>query len=377
MESYSKQTTVCSTCLMDTSDPLITFNNQGICSYCQDFKLFRSKHWYRGEEGKKKLDDLTQTIKREGKNKEYDCLIGLSGGVDSSYVALLAKETGLRPLCVHVDAGWNSELAVKNIENIVKKLNFDLYTYVVDWEEMRDLQLAFLKAGLPNQDIPQDDAFVGAVYKVLREKKIKYLLSGGNIASENTLPSSWGFPAFDLRHLKAVHKLFGTKKLRTYPAISFFKIFWHILIAKNVKVVRPLNFIDYNKENAMRELQEKLGWRPYEAKHCESTFTKFFQRYYLPTKFGFDKRKAHLSSLIIAGQLSREEALIEMKKPLYDSTQLKEDKIYVSKKLGISLEEFERLIKAPNRSHAEYPSYRKLFILKPLLKKILKGSGHA
>lgn len=349
---------MCVRCIMDTSDPEITFDEEGVCSHCHTFDDSLGKTWLPNGEGRKILDGMIAEIKKAGQGKEYDCALGLSGGVDSSYLAYLAvKDFGLRPLAVHVDGGWNSPEAVRNIENIVKALDIDLFTYVIDWEEMRDLQAAFLKAGVANQDTPQDHAFFAKLFEFAVKNDIKYVLSGHNIATESVLPTAWGYNPRDDRQIKGIHKRFGSGKLKTFPIASIFKYFIYFPHIKGMKVLNPLNYVPYDKAKAMDVLKGELGWRYYGGKHFESRFTKFFQAYWLPEKFGFDKRRAHLSSLILSGQISREEALTEIEKPAYPPEQFEEDKEFIRKKLGFGAEEFEALMTAPTHSHLEYPSY--------------------
>lgn len=357
MENYQ----ICTKCIMDTTDPEITFDEEGVCNHCRFFEQVLSKNWFPDERGQKLLHEIVKKIQSEGKGKKYDCIIGLSGGVDSSYLAYKAVELGLRPLAVHVDAGWNSEIAVQNINKICQVLQIDLVTEVIDWEEMRDLQLAFLKSGVPNQDIPQDHAFFAALYKFAVKNDIKYVLSGSNYATECILPSSWGYNAMDARHLKAIHKRFGQRELKRYPTISFFSYYFYFPYVKKMKVVKLLNYMPYSKEAAIKELENKIGWQYYGGKHYESRFTKFFQAYYLPTRFGFDKRKAHLSSMIVTGLITREEALNEMKKELYPAEEFIADKKYILDKLGITDEEFEKYMTMPLKSHFDYPTNHKLY----------------
>lgn len=364
---------ICTNCIMDTTDPEIYFDENGVCNHCLKFENQLKKNWFPNEEGKKKLDVIINQIKIDGKNKKYDCVIGLSGGVDSSYLAYILRKLypELRILAVHIDGGWNSELAVHNIENIVKILDIDLYTGVVPWEEMQDLQLAFFKSQLANQDVPQDHAFFATLYHVANKNDIKYFLSGGNLATESILPSSWGYNAMDATQLKAVHKKFGKKKLKKYEIVSFFKRKIYYPYFKKFRIIRPLDFLSYIKDEAKETIKKELNWRDYGGKHHESKFTKFFQAHWLPTKFGFDKRKAHLSSLIVSGQMTRDEALKELEKPLYDETELKEDKEFISKKLGISLEEFETIMQQSNKTFLDYPSdYKKDIFFSNLKKKI-------
>ena len=346
---------ICTTCVMDISDPEITFNEAGVCNHCLNFEETK-KNWFPNQEGQKKLEAYLSQIRKSGQNQEYDCIIGLSGGIDSAYLALKAKDWGLKPLVIHVDAGWNSELAVSNIEKIIKHCNYDLHTEVIDWAAMKNLHLAYLKSGISNQDVPQDHIFFSTLYHYATKNKIKYILSGGNIATESIFPASWHGSAMDAINLKAIYKRFGpTKNLKNYKTISFFKYYIYFPFVYRMKVLRPLNFMPYDKRDALIEL-EKIGYKKYEGKHGESIFTKFFQTYYLPKKFGFDKRKPHLSSLIVSGQLTREKALIELDKPLYDVESIKNEKVYIAKKLGLTLEAFEEIIENKNRDFSEFPN---------------------
>lgn len=352
---------ICTRCIMDTSDPEIKFDENGYCNHCTSALELSKTVWFPNAEGERKLDEIVLKIKKEGKNKEYDCIIGLSGGVDSSYLAYLAVKNGLRPLVVHIDCGWNSEMAVKNIENIVTLLNLELHTLVVDWEEMKNLQLAFFKANVANQDVPQDHAIFAGLYSFAVKNKVKYVFTGSNFATESILPSAWGYNALDYRHIKDINRKFGKRRLKQFPRVTFFKRYIYFPIIKRMKIVKPLNLVRYNKDHAISILSEELGWRYYGSKHHESRFTKFFQAYYLPVKFGYDKRRAHLSSLIVSGFISKEEALKEIQNPLYNSTEIDSDKEYIAKKLGISVNELEDLIKHPNKSYLDYKSNEKLF----------------
>jgi N-acetyl sugar amidotransferase len=357
---------------MDTSDPDITFNDDGICSHCQYFDSFVTKVWPRGEAASKKLDEMVCFLKKEGEGKDYDCIIGLSGGVDSSYLALKIKEMGLRPLAVHVDGGWNSELASQNIEAIVKELDIDLYTHVVDWSEMKDLQLAFLKSQVANQDVPQDHAFFAALYAFATKHGIRYVLSGSNFATESKLPAICGYNAMDLLQLKSIHKKFGQRKLKTYPTVPFWKYYFYYPVIKKMRVIKPLNYMDYNKDKAIEELQEKLSWKYYGGKHHESRFTKYFQSYYLTKKFGFDKRRSHLSSLIMSEQMTRDDALAEMATDFYPEKVMKSDQAFVIKKLGITDDAFTEILNAPSKSYKDYPNNEWLFRLKAFVHNIFK-----
>ena len=349
---------ICTNCIMDTSDTEITFDDDGICNHCLNFENVLKNHWFPNEIGKNKLNNIISNIKKDGNNNDYDCVIGLSGGIDSSYLAyvLRTQYPDLRILAIHIDGGWNSELAVHNIENIVKILDIDLYTGVINWEEMKDLQLAYFKSQLANQDVPQDHAFFATLYNVANKHNIKYFLTGGNLATESILPSSWGYNAMDETQLKAVHKKFGKIKLKNYTTVSFFQKYFYYPFIKKFKIIRPLDMMVYNKDDAKQIIIDKLNWRDYGGKHHESRFTKFFQAHWLPTKFGFDKRKAHLSSLIVSEQITREEALSEMEKQLYDEIELKEDKEFLAKKMGLRLDEFNEIMSMPNKTFADYPS---------------------
>ncbi len=333
---------------MDTSDPEISFDAQGVCNHCINFDAVTRKHWFPNDEGKHRLDAMLDQVRLEGKGRDYDCIIGLSGGIDSSYLALKVKEWALRPLVVHVDAGWNSELAVANIEKIVKHCGYDLHTHVVDWEEMRDLHLAYLKSGLSNQDVPQDHVFFASQYHFATKNGIRTILSGGNIATEGVFATAWhGGSSMDAINLKAVHRRHGERPLKSYNTISFFDYYLWYPFVKKMRTLRPLNFMPYNKAEAVRELETTIGWRAYGRKHGESLFTKLFQNDFLPRKFGYDKRLPHLSSLIVAGQMTRDEALAELAKPLYDSQEREVDLNYFCKKLRITREQYEGFVSGP------------------------------
>ncbi|HHQ4711026.1 N-acetyl sugar amidotransferase [Aeromonas veronii] len=348
---------MCTRCVMDTTDCEITFDEQGVCNHCHEFDSETSKRWFPNEEGKQRLAKIFNRIKEERKNYEYDCVLGLSGGLDSAYLALVMKEHGMRPLVVHVDAGWNSELAVYNIEKIVKYCGYDLHTHVMNWPEVRDLQLSYLKAGIANQDVVQDHAFFASLYHFAVDKKINYVISGGNIATEAVFPRSWHHAAMDEINLKAIHKKFGKLPLKEYKTISFWQYYMYYPFIKRMKAIRPLDYMPYSKELALSELQEKVGYKPYGRKHGESRFTKFFQNHYLPTKFNMDKRKPHLSSMILSGLITRDLALEELAKPLYDVNELREDNHYLAKKLGVSVEQLEEYVASPGHVYSDYPNW--------------------
>ncbi len=352
MENKNYQ--MCTRCVMDTSDPKINFDENGVCSHCREFDEVTSKRWFPNEEGAKKLEVIYKKMKKENINKDYDCILGLSGGVDSSYLALKLYESGIRPLVVHVDGGWNSELAVQNIENIVNYCGWHLHTIVIDWEEMKDLQLAYLKSAIANQDVPQDHAFFASLYHFATKYGVNYVISGGNLATESIFPKAWGWSAMDADNLHAIYNKFGTRKLKNYKTIGFYELYFYYPFIKKMKTIRPLNFMAYIKSEALEELKEKVGYKEYARKHGESVFTKFFQNYWLPMKFGYDKRKPHLASLIVAGQMSREEALKELDKPLCNEKELKEDKEYIAKKLGVTDKEFEQILQMPSYKYSDF-----------------------
>ncbi len=366
---------MCTRCVMDTSDPEITFDLQGVCSHCIEFDAVTRKSWFPNEEGARRLEAILGSIREAGRGREYDCILGLSGGVDSSYLALKAHEWGLRPLVVHVDAGWNSELAVANIEKVIKYCKFDLHTHVVDWEEVRDLQLAYLKAGIANQDVPQDHVFFASLYQFATKNGIHHVLSGGNIATEGVFPKAWHWSAMDAINLLAIHRQYGSRPLRTYTTVSFFQyVFWYPFV-KNMRAVRLLNYIPYDRKLAIRELEQRMGWRSYGRKHGESLFTRFFQNHYLPVKFGYDKRRPQLSSLILSGQMTREEALKALEEPLYDPRELEVDMMYLCKKLRISRAQFDEFMAAPSRHYDEFASwngrYRVLTGVRQIVERLL------
>lgn len=353
----SKTYQVCVRCVMDTSDPEISFDEHGVCNHCASFDRVASQQWFPGEEGMLRWGRIVDEIKVAGAGSDYDCILGLSGGVDSSFLALKAIDWGLRPLVVHVDAGWNSELAVANIERIVKHCGYDLHTHVVDWEEIRDLHLAYLRAGIANQDVPQDHIFFSSLYHFATKNGIRYVLSGGNLATEGIFPEAWHGSAMDAINLCAIHKRFGERPLKHYKTISFFDYYLWYPFVKKMRTVRPLNYMPYVKAEALAELEQTVGYKPYPRKHGESLFTKLFQNYYLPTKFGFDKRRPHLSSLIVSGQMRREEALAKLEELLYDPHELEEDVTYFCKKLRITRAQFDELKNVEPHHYSDFPNW--------------------
>jgi N-acetyl sugar amidotransferase len=297
---------------------------------------------------------MVSDCKKAGREKKYDCVIGVSGGVDSTYVAMLVKELGLRPLAVHLDNGWNSELAISNIRNVLQKLGIELHTYVLDWEEFRDLQLSFLKASTPDSEIPSDHAIVALMRRIADEEGVP-VIWGVNFSSESILPPAWSQGHMDWTYIRNVQRKFGNRKLKNYPHYSIWKLIYYNRIRRQ-KLYNLLNFIDYNKEDAKRLLEKEVDWRDYGGKHYESVYTRIFQSYILPVKFGFDKRKAHYSSLILAGQMTREEALEKLRIPPFNSIEIESDIEFLVKKLQISQDEFRAIMQAPLRSYSEYRS---------------------
>lgn len=332
--NFGKPYQQCAISVMDTiANPDITFDNKGVSNYYYEFKIAKEQNVFNGEQGEQKLAEIIDHIKSKGKNKKYDCITGVSGGVDSSYVALKAKELGLRPLIVHFDNGWNSETANQNIQNIIEKTGFDLYTLVVDWNEFRDLQRAYFKANVVDIEALTDHAIICTLYKLAKDHNIKHILSGTNIVTEQVLPRHWIWNKLDGINISDIHKEFGKVKLKTYPTYSAWQL--ELLKKRNgIRTIPLLDYMNYNKQKTKNEIKEKLGWKDYGGKHFESVFTRFYQGYILPVKFGIDKRKAHLSTLIFDGQITKEDAFQELQKPVYDERLMAEDFSFVRKKLG-------------------------------------------
>lgn len=359
---------VCTRCVMDNKvDETIVFNEIGICNHCIRYDELLNTRVFRGAEGEKALSELVSSIKEQGSKNKYDCLIGVSGGVDSTYVAYLVKKLGLRPLAVHVDNGWNSSLAVQNIENLLEKLDIDLINYVVGTDEFKDLQLSFLKASVSDGEIPTDHAVSALLWQTANKYKIKYIISGMNFTTESISVPNWSYGHSDWRYIKDIASKHGSKKLKSYPHFGFSYLFY-ITFIKKIKSVSILNYIDYNKEEVMSFLEKELDWVYYGGKHYESNYTKFYQGYILPKKFGIDKRYGHLSDLINAGQLTREEALAELKSLPYDSNAIDKDKENVLKELNLSVSDFDRMMNEPLRS---FKDYKNSYVFVSLLKKTL------
>lgn len=356
----------CCVSVLDTNDdPQMRFDADGRCHYYQDYIRAAQEQIH----PRRELDALVGQIQERGRGKTYDSILGLSGGVDSTYVAYIAKQLGLRPLAIHFDNGWNSELAVKNIENVVNRLGFDLATYVIDWTEFRDLQLAYLKASVVDIEAVTDHAILATLYRLAAKHGIRDIVSGTNVVTEHVLPAHWVHPKTDHVNIRAIHREFGTVPLRTYPFMDLKLKKYHQLI-RRTRIHSILDYVNYDKAEVKRLIADELGWRDYGGKHYESIFTRFYQGYILPRKFGIDKRKAHLSNLIFAGQITRQEALAELAKPIYDPQQLAADYTFVLKKLGLSDQEFEELMNRPPRPHTDFATeqsvYRRFPRLSPL-----------
>ncbi|MFC2087475.1 N-acetyl sugar amidotransferase [Bacteroidota bacterium] len=364
---------ICSKCIMDTTDPDIIFDDQGICNHCRSYEKWKKEQDRIPAETRNKIFHTNiSKIKKSGKGKKYDCLIGLSGGTDSSYVVYLAHQHNLRALVVHLDNGWNSEQAVNNIKNIVSHCNYDFYTHVINWEEFKDLQRSFFKASVVDIEILTDQAISAMMQKLARKHGIKWVISGSNRATEFIMPKKWVHMKMDYINVKAIQKKFGTRKIKTFPLANL----WSLLnkqfsLNLGLNIFKPLNFVEYNKLEAKKILTREFGWKDYGEKHYESVFTKFYQAYYLPEKFNIDKRKAHYSTLINSGLITREQALEQIKKPLYDPDELRIEKDYVLKKLDFSDQEFEEITNDQPKSHLDYPNIYTFFDKLEKLKKRL------
>ena len=354
------QERVCVRCIMDTTDPDIIFDAQGVCNHCRRYERIAAQRVIPPEDRERQFSLLVAQIKAAGASKRYDCIIGVSGGVDSTYVAWVVKQAGLRPLAVHLDNGWNSELAVSNIEKALNTLGIDLYTHVIDWEEFRDLQLSYLKAATPDGEVPTDHAIFALLYALAAKHGLRYVITGTNVTTEGVLPEKWGYGYFDWRYVKDVHRRFGKARLSTYPHFSLLRLAYYMFI-RRIRMVSILNFIDYDKQRAMEVLQKQLGWVYYGGKHYESIYTRFYQAYLLPRKFNIDKRKAHYSGLICSGQMTREQALAAMREPVYPAKLLEQDREYSIKKLALSGAQFEAIMASPNKTFLDYRTSRAVF----------------
>lgn len=358
---------VCKRCILSTADHCrIEFDSEGICNYCREFDRRWAMLPHTPEERAAKLDSTLQRIRAAHRGQQYDSILGVSGGIDSTYLARVAKDLGLSPLVVHFDNGWNSETAVQNVERLCSTLDFDLYTYVINWEEFREMQLAYLRASVIDIEVLTDHAIFGALYKIAMDRKIPFVLSGANEATEGILPPDWVFRKSDAVNIKAIYRAFGTKPLKTYPFLT-----WRTkarIRRSGIETVEMLDIVPYTRSEAKSVIARDLGWRDYGGKHYESVWTRFYQGYILPRKFGIDKRKAHLSTLINSGQLTREQALSELAMPIYPADLLRGDYEFVLKKLGLTKDEFESLMDLPPRSHRDFDTEGSLFHYLPVFK---------
>ncbi len=363
---------MCQRCVMDSiATPEISFDENGYCNFCNEYIEKTSKFTYNGKESDQKLKDIVNKIKKYGKNNQYDCLIGISGGVDSCYTAYLAKKYNLRALLVHMDNGWDTENSLRNIENTVKILGFDYINYKLDWDEFRDLQLSFLKASVPEIETPTDMAILAVNRKIANEHNIKYIISGGNYVTEGILPKSWHYNVKDYKYIKSIHKQYGEKDLKNFPIFDYRKEIYYKFI-KGIRIIYILNYIKYNPNEAMKTLQEELDWQNYNWKHYESLYTQFVQKYILPAKFNIDYRKATLSTMICSGLITRDEALEILKEKPYTQEYVDELKPIICKKLNITTDEFNEIMQTPPKTYKEfknsknkleciYKIYRKFF----------------
>ena len=350
----------CKHCLMDKSDPDIVFDDQGVCNHCRRYAVVAEKRLIPPAGRSVALRALVDEIKSVGDGKPYDCVIGVSGGVDSTYVAYLVKELGLRPLAIHLDNGWNSELAVSNIEKTLKILGIDLYTHVIDWDEFRKLQVAFLHASTPDGEVPTDHAIFALLYQQAARHGLKHVILGTNVVSEAILPEKWGYGYYDWRYVKNIYRQFAKGTLKTYPHFSLLKLFYYVFL-RRIRMVAILNYVEYEKKTAMDILQNKLGWIYYGGKHYESIYTRFYQAYILPRKFNIDKRRAHYSNLICSGQMTRAEGVELLKEAVYPEKLLNDDREYAVKKLMLSIAEFDAIMKAPTKTFLDYRTSHKIF----------------
>lgn len=352
---------ICTHCIMDTSDPNIRFDAEGVCEYCTNYRTMILPNWHTDERGARELAEISAKVREEGKGKDFDCIIGLSGGLDSSYATLVAVEKmGLRPLLFHVDAGWNTDQAVGNIEKLVDGLGLELFTEVVNWREMQDLQKSFLRARVPDQDFPQDAAFFSALYQFARKHRIKYVLTGSNFSTECCRePEEWGaYPGIDTLLVRDIHKKFGERELKTFPLVDIvtYKILYQRVLG--MKIIKPLNFVPYIKKDAEAELSRRFGWQPFQHKHHESRFTRFYEDYWMPRKFGYEKRRAHFSSLILTGQMTRDAAIDRISRPEMDEHFLEQEFEYVAGKLDMGIDELRNLFEGENKTFHDYRNKR-------------------
>lgn len=347
---------ICTNCIMDTSDTTLTFDEKGWCDYCRNFHTHILPNWHPGERGVAEISPLIEQIKREGQGRDHDCLIGISGGLDSSYVAYVAKEKfGLRPLMFHCDTGWNSDLGVSNIQKMIEGLGLDLVTEVVNWEEMKDLQRAFFLSQVSFVDTPQDLALFSAIYNFAAKNGFKYVITGGNNSTECVRESiEWTYFSTDTKHVLDIHNKFGSRPLESFPMCDILKYKFYYRYMRGVRVIKLLDYVPFIKKDAIAELNQRFGWTPYPQKHYESRFTRFYESYWTPRKFGYDKRRAYLSSEILTGQMTREEALERISKPELDEETMQQEFEYVATKLGWTVEEFRKIFEGRNKTFRDY-----------------------
>jgi N-acetyl sugar amidotransferase len=343
---------ICTRCVLDTTAEDIWFDDKGECKYCKIHDAMEER-FPLNENSERRLQELVEEIKAAGKNKKHDCIVGVSGGRDSTYSLYTAVKLGLRPLAVHFDNGWNSEIAVSNIKNATSKLGADLHTVVADWEEFKDLQIAFLRASVPDAEVPTDYVIYSVLYRVADEEGLKYIINGHSFRTEGTSPISWTY--MDGRYIRAIHKRFGRlKKIKSFPLMTLSELLYFVFL-KRIKEIRLMEYIDYRKKEVDKILEKDLGWRYYGGHHHESVYTEFFQSYLLPKKFKIDKRKTENSALVRSGQMSRQEALEEIQSTVYEHEQ--EIVEYTLSKLDLSQEDFQRIVEADVKSFQDYPSY--------------------
>ena len=348
---------------MDTTDSAIVFDSEGVCDHCRTFEEKVLPNWRTDDKGYSELEKILDQVRKDGKDRDFDCIIGVSGGFDSSYLVHLAKQKfNLRPLVFHVDAGWNSDIAVNNIQRLIDALDLDLFTEVIDWEEMKDLQLAFFKSGVPHIDVPQDHAFFATMYKFASKYGVKNILTGANLSTECIRnPLEWMYYQSDSLQLRDIHRQFGLIKLQSYPVTS---ILWHkvwLPYFRGIKVHRPLNFVPYIKEDAKAILMKNYGWKPYPQKHFESRFTKFYESYWLFERFGYDVRKVQFSSLIVTNQMERDDALTKLQELPYNKVEIVHDLEYVATKLGITTNELNKYFELPKKTFEDYRSQYSIY----------------
>jgi len=345
----------CSRCVLDTVGPHpIEFDQEGVCSYCRQSEQATARWMLSPEEQRIKFEQAIGAIKAHGAGREYDSILGMSGGVDSSYIAYLAMKNGLRPLIVHLDNGWNSELAVKNIEKIINRTGFDYYNHVIDWEEFKDMQLAYLRSSVIDTEVVTDQAIFAILHIMAHKLGIKYILFGDNPKSERTMPSGWNYRKNDLANMRAIHRRYGRKKLRSYPLMGHYDLEWYRRVA-GISYVSLLHYVDVSLNEMKTTLEKEFGWRDYRWKHCESVFTQFYQGYILPKKYGVDKRKAHTSDEVITGQITRDEGIRRLEEPYYTADELREDYDFVLRKFGLAPERFEEIMALPPVPHGAFP----------------------